>query len=275
MTIKPMNIILIGAIIVTIGGFIGGIIVAYGTFKQNQSSSIKTDSIKLTGEQAYGKIQELEHHNNDLKETIAKQNKDLVDAYKELDKANVALSNKSDQIIDSTGELTKTQAKLIDANEKNEKLQTKLFNQVTSAGAVPVLYFSGFDYNNYRVVNLSLETKFRSYPVKDVRVEILPGPNTILKPTDLVETFQTVSNNPLYNVVIIKLNDPSWIGNFSSHLQVKVSWSNYEYEYDTSFKKVAENEFEIKEVKYIYKTRIFPGWISMIQAIQKEQGLIK
>jgi hypothetical protein len=65
-----MHIILLGAIIVTVGGFIGGVIVAIGTFKQNKASGLKTDSIKATGEQGLERIRELEKQNKSFRREV-------------------------------------------------------------------------------------------------------------------------------------------------------------------------------------------------------------
>ena len=78
-----MYIIFIGAIIILVGGFItgfagkiimaiGGFITGYGTLKQNQASSAKTNSIKITGEGAYEKIKGLEEQNKVLTAQLSK-----------------------------------------------------------------------------------------------------------------------------------------------------------------------------------------------------------
>lgn len=142
MTIKPMHIIFFGATLAVVGS----LITAYGTFKQNQLSSVKTDSIKLTGEEGLERIKDLEKRNELLQSTtdalndeLVKQSQDLANAYRALNEKNEALASKSDQIIDSTSELTKAQAKLIRAQGEIERLQNEMINHSIGKDSKPIV----------------------------------------------------------------------------------------------------------------------------------------
>lgn len=64
--LRPMNLIFFGGVIT----LVGGAITIYGTFKQNKASSLKTDSIKLTGENTLENTSSLKVQNKNLKAQI-------------------------------------------------------------------------------------------------------------------------------------------------------------------------------------------------------------
>jgi hypothetical protein len=91
MKLKPMNIILIGAIVT----IVGGTVTAIGTYFQNKTSSKRMQSIQSTSELQLQEIGKLQDQNNSLKTTVEDLNAKAGEQQKtilDLTKQNALLS---------------------------------------------------------------------------------------------------------------------------------------------------------------------------------------
>jgi hypothetical protein len=157
--LKPMHIIVIGAGIT----IIGTIIVAVGTFLQNKASSVKSDSIKFTVDESYTEIKHLKSQNNNLKNTISEQNKDLVEAYKQLNLANATLNDKSDRIEDA-------QSKLIISQDQYSRLQTEMNNQSVAKDSKPIIELSTESFTLRKgIININIYND-GNYPITGIKI---------------------------------------------------------------------------------------------------------
>ena len=93
---KPMTIILIGAIIVVIGGFVGAI----GTFVHNKKSSAKTDRIEIGIKQTDLSVSNLKAQNDSLSVKLEKQSETIEKLREENTDLSIRLSDKTSNIYD-------------------------------------------------------------------------------------------------------------------------------------------------------------------------------
>jgi hypothetical protein len=143
MKIKPMSIILIGAIVT----IIGGTVTAIGTYFQNKASSKRMQSIQSTSEQQLQEIGKLQTQNNSLKTTV----EDL----------NVKASEQQKTILDLTKQNTQLSLQLAQSTEK-------LYGNLTGGDAYLELIITPISTNQADLYLLS----HGDFPLYDITLQI-------------------------------------------------------------------------------------------------------